>query len=103
MLARAEEQDLGVALADGLTGWRYLAYQGVTDTVEGCSEGAFLYNDVIDEVNVVDHDVPVGEGGQPAAVELHAGGLSLATHPAWFLEDDVVRPHGGEAFDVVGV
>src|SRR6476659_7475421 len=103
MLALAEAQDLDVAQVDGPTGWRYLACGGVKNAVVGPAEGPFLYGDVIDEVNVVDLDVPVGEGGQPAGVELDAGGLSLAAHPARCLEDDVVRQHGGEAFDVVGV
>jgi hypothetical protein len=36
----------------------------VKDAAVGSAEDAFLYGDVADELNVVDLDGPVGEGGQ---------------------------------------
>ena len=44
----------------------------------GSAEGALFDRDVVDEVDVVDLDVSIGVGGQPAAVELDAGRLALA-------------------------
>jgi hypothetical protein len=59
--------------------------------------------DVVEDVNVPDLDVRVGEGLEPAAVELDAGRLALAASPARRREDDVVGEHLREPVDVVSV
>lgn len=46
-------------------------------------------------VHVLDLDVHVGEGLEPAGIELGAGRLSLAVHPAWCAEDSIVGKHAG--------
>ena len=61
MLAVAEAEHLDVVQADCAAGWRDVARRGVKDAVVGPAECAFLDGDVVDEVNVVDLDVPVGE------------------------------------------
>lgn len=48
-------------------------------------------------------DVCVGEGAEPAAVQLDAGVPSRAAHPARRPADDVVRKHFCEPVEVMGV
>src|SRR5262249_2492772 len=73
------------------------------DAVVGPSECAFLNGDVVDDVDAVDLDMRVGEGRKPVAEELGAGRLSLAAHPSWRREDDIVCEHLGEPVDVMGI
>jgi hypothetical protein len=53
-------------------------------------ECAFLNRDVVDDVNGLDFDTRIREGGEPAAEECGAGRLSLAIYTPRRLEDDVV-------------
>jgi hypothetical protein len=56
----------------------------------GAAVGPFFDGDVVDEVDVVDLYMKIGKCAEPAAEELDAGWLSLATHASRGLKDDVV-------------
>jgi hypothetical protein len=75
----------------------------VEDAVMDPSESALLNGDVTADLNVFDLDVGVGEGAEPAGVELETRVLTFASHPARGREDDAVGEHLGEAVYVVGV
>src|SRR5262249_47919307 len=78
VLAVAEAEHLDVVHLDRTAGWRYVAHGAAEHPVVRSGECALLDGDVVDDVQAVDLHVRVWEGGEPAAVELDAGGLSLA-------------------------
>jgi len=91
VLAVAEAKHLDVVDCDRAAGGRDVPRWGVQDALVGAGEDALFNGDAVDEVNVVDLDVSVGEGGEPAAEEFGTSCLPLAAHPTGRLEDDVVR------------
>src|SRR5262249_11988619 len=103
MLAVAEAEDLDVFHRDWPAGGRDVPGRSMQDPVVGSGEGPFLDCDISGDVHVVDPDVRVGEGLEPAGVELSAGRLSVAGHPAWSAVDDIVGEYAGEPLDVVSV
>jgi hypothetical protein len=73
VLAVAEAEHLDVVQADNAAVWWDVAGAAVEDSVMRSGERSLLDGDVVDDVEVVDLDVPVGECGEAAAVELGAG------------------------------
>lgn len=67
VLPLAEAEHLDVVQIDGAPGRLELAHGAVEDTVMGPGERALLDGDVIDDLNVIDLDVGVGDArNQPA-------------------------------------
>src|SRR5690349_21488888 len=97
MFAVSEAEYLDVVDAYGPACRCYVAGGGVEDAVVGAGEGSFFDGDVVDDVQAVDVDVGVGEGGEPAAEELDAGLFAAAPDLAGRLEGDVVGEYVGEA------
>jgi hypothetical protein len=48
-------------------------------------------------------NVRIGEGTEPAAVELDASGLSLTAQSTWRLKDDILCEHFSKAVQIVGI
>src|SRR5690242_10436798 len=99
VLAVAEAEHLDVIHRDRAAGGRDVPGRTVQDALVGSGEGSFLNGDISGDVQVVDLDVRVGEGFEPAGEELSAGRLSLTGHPAWSFVDDIIGEHTGEPVD----
>ena len=80
--AVAVAEHVDIVQGDRAAGRRDITGRAVQDTLVGSGEGAFLDRDIAGDVRVADLDVRVGEGAEPAGVELGAGRLSLAVDPA---------------------
>src|SRR5262249_8665850 len=90
MLAVAKAEHLNIVHRDGAACRRNVSHGTVENAGLRPDECAFLNCDVVEQVNGLDFDTGIREGGEPAAEECNAGRFSLAVHPAWRLENDVV-------------
>jgi hypothetical protein len=81
MQAFAVAEHVDIFQGDRAAGRRDITGRAVRDTLVGSGEGAFLDRDVSGDVDVVDLDVRVREGAEPAGEEPGTGRLPSPVIP----------------------
>ena len=103
MLAIAKAEHLYLIQPDRTASRRDISHGAAEDAFVRTHERAFLDRDIIEDVNVVDFDVRVWKGNEPAPKELRAGCLTFPVYPTRRFKNHIVREHFRKALDVVGV
>src|SRR5690348_17761097 len=80
MLVLTEADHLDVVHLNGFTRGRDVSRRGFQNALVSASECAFFNGEIARQLHLVDRNLAVGEGVEPAFVECGAGWLSTAAH-----------------------